>query len=207
MQRPDQTRRCGRVAVCGLLCLAIHGLGTAYTQTTSERAKPAQTSSPASPRKPTPKATKKSSAHSTQSATSKHTPSRVSSSASSRTSKNSHGKRVASKRGQQGIEPARAREIQAALIRQKYLQGEPSGAWDSATQAAMRRFQEDHGWQSKTIPDSRALIRLGLGPSSDHLLNPESAMTSAPADPVSNPAVDPKTGTKQTSTDNEVPQR
>ena len=45
----------------------------------------------------------------------------------------------------------------------------------------MRRYQADHGWQSKTVPDSRALISLGLGPSHDHLLNPESAMTTEPA--------------------------
>ena len=57
------------------------------------------------------------------------------------------------------------------------MQGEPSGAWDAATQAAMQRYQADQGWQSKTTPDSRALIKLGLGPSHDHLLNPESAMT------------------------------
>ena len=44
----------------------------------------------------------------------------------------------------------------------------------------MRRYQADHGWQSKTVPDSRALISLGLGPSHDHLLNPESAMTTGP---------------------------
>ena len=46
----------------------------------------------------------------------------------------------------------------------------------------MRRYQGDHGWQTKEVPDSRALISLGLGPSKDHLLNPDSAMTSAPAD-------------------------
>ncbi len=28
----------------------------------------------------------------------------------------------------------------------------------------MARFQADHGWQSKITPDSRALIKLGLGP-------------------------------------------
>jgi len=28
------------------------------------------------------------------------------------------------------------------------------------------------------VPDSRALIKLGLGPSTDKLLNPDSAMTS-----------------------------
>ena len=85
-------------------------------------------------------------------------------------------------RGQQAIDNMRAREIQAALVREHYLGGEPSGTWDSATQAAMRKYQADQGWQSKTVPDSRALIRLGLGPSREHLLNPESAMvTGAPA--------------------------
>jgi hypothetical protein len=57
------------------------------------------------------------------------------------------------------------------------MQGEPTGVWDSSTQAAMQRYQADQGWQSKTTPDSRALIKLGLGPSHDRLLNPESAMT------------------------------
>ena len=50
--------------------------------------------------------------------------------------------------------------------------------WDASTQAAMRKYQADQGWQTKVIPDSRALIRLGLGPSREHLLNPESAMVS-----------------------------
>jgi len=79
-------------------------------------------------------------------------------------------------RGQQAIDNARATEIQQALVREHYLSGEPSGTWDAATQGALRRYQTDQGWQSKTVPDSRALIRLGLGPNHDHLLNPESAM-------------------------------
>jgi hypothetical protein len=37
----------------------------------------------------------------------------------------------------------------------------------------MTRFQNDHGWQSKVVPDSRALIKLGLGPKPTDLLNPE----------------------------------
>jgi hypothetical protein len=82
-------------------------------------------------------------------------------------------------RGQQAIDTERTREIQQALVREHYLSGEPSGAWDAATQGALRRYQADQGWQSKTVPDSRALIRLGLGPNHDHLLNPESAMVSS----------------------------
>ncbi len=60
------------------------------------------------------------------------------------------------------------------------MTGEPSGKWDEATQQAMRRYQAEQGWQSKSIPDSRALIRMGLGPDHVHLLNPESAMVSEP---------------------------
>ena len=66
--------------------------------------------------------------------------------------------------GQQSIAPDRIREIQQALIREKYLNGDPTGKWDTSTQAALVKYQTDNGWQSKVIPDSRALIKLGLGP-------------------------------------------
>lgn len=90
--------------------------------------------------------------------------------------------RSSRKRGQQKIDAQRTRQIQQALIREHYLSGQPSGKWDNATQQAMQKYQADNGWQSKTTPDSRALIKLGLGPDQQHLLNPESAMTSqAPA--------------------------
>ena len=75
--------------------------------------------------------------------------------------------------GQQQITSDRAREIQAALIRERYLNGQPNGLWDARTAAAMRKFQADQGWQSKVIPDSRALIKLGLGPSHENDLNPD----------------------------------
>jgi SRSO17 transposase len=87
------------------------------------------------------------------------------------------------KRGQQNIDSQRTRDIQESLIREHYLEGKPTGQWDQASQSAMRRYQADNGWQSKTVPDSRALIKLGLGPDHEHLLNPESAMTSQPATP------------------------
>jgi hypothetical protein len=83
-------------------------------------------------------------------------------------------------RGQKAIESERAQQIQEALIRQHYMEGQPSGKWDDATQAALRRYQAAQGWQSKSVPDSRALIKLGLGPNHDHLLNPETAMTTGP---------------------------
>ena len=89
-------------------------------------------------------------------------------------------------RGQQKIDSDRARSIQEALIREHYLSGSATGTWNATSEDAMRRYQADHGWQSKTVPDSRALISLGLGPNKDHLLNPESAMTTGPATPHSN---------------------
>jgi hypothetical protein len=95
-----------------------------------------------------------------------------------------------SSRGQQKIDPARAREIQEALIREHYLDGEASGTWDAKSQSAMQRYQENNGWQSKVVPDSRALIKMGLGPDHEHLLNPESAMTSEPEAPHAAPMLD-----------------
>jgi peptidoglycan hydrolase-like protein with peptidoglycan-binding domain len=83
-------------------------------------------------------------------------------------------------RGQQAITSDRTREIQQALIREHYLQGKPTGAWDSRTKAALVKFQHDNGWQTKLVPDSRALIKLGLGPSHDGLLNPETAAIGRP---------------------------
>lgn len=79
------------------------------------------------------------------------------------------------RRGQQAIKEDRAREIQAALIREGYLDGEANGVWDNRTQAAMQKFQADNGWQAKVVPDSRALIKLGLGPDHSNLLNPDTA--------------------------------
>jgi hypothetical protein len=96
-------------------------------------------------------------------------------------------KSAKSHRGQQKIDPTRCREIQEALIREHYLDGTASGTWDAKSQAAMQRYQADNGWQNKSVPDSRALIKMGLGPDHEHLLNPESAMTSQPGPPHASP--------------------
>ena len=72
-------------------------------------------------------------------------------------------------RGQRQIDPERATQIQDALIREHYLSAPASGEWDATTEAAMEKYQADHGWQTKLVPDSRALIKLGLGPKDDTL--------------------------------------
>jgi peptidoglycan hydrolase-like protein with peptidoglycan-binding domain len=96
----------------------------------------------------------------------------------------SKGKQAASSvrpsRGQQGISSERAQQIQSALIREHRLDGEASGVWDQRTKDAMIRYQAENGWQTKITPDSRALIKLGLGPRHDGLLNPDSAALASP---------------------------
>ncbi len=85
--------------------------------------------------------------------------------------------------GQQCIDADRTLEIQQALIREHYLDGEATGQWDQATRDALTRYQNDNHWQTKIVPDSRALIKLGLGPSQQNLLNPESAAIAIPNQP------------------------
>ena len=75
-----------------------------------------------------------------------------------------------------GMEPERATQIQTALIKAGYLNGAPSGVWDAQSEAAMQKLQADNGWQTKLVPDSRAIIKLGLGPnasSNAEVLAPE----------------------------------
>lgn len=106
--------------------------------------------------------------------------------ASASTSARSHSLHKAAPRashrlhGQQAIEPARVTEIQQALIREHYLTSEANGKWDATTQAAMQKFQADQGWQTKLMPDSRALKKLGLGPDYSGAIN---ARGSSFADP------------------------
>ena len=90
------------------------------------------------------------------------------------------GKRVSRVRGQRTIDEERTLKIQSALIREHYLSGEPTGVWDQASKDAMIRYQADNGWQTKITPDSRALIKLGLGPDHKGLLNPETANIPSP---------------------------
>jgi len=82
--------------------------------------------------------------------------------------------------GQQAIDSARVTEIQQALIRQHYLTGEANGQWDSATIAAMQKFQADQGWQTKLMPDSRAIKMLGLGPDYSDAINASGSSFAAP---------------------------
>ncbi len=105
-------------------------------------------------------------------------------------SKTSKGKKRHSRkpRGQQAIDPDRVSQIQAALVKAHYLKLEPNGQWDSTTVAAMQKYQADNNWQTKLMPDSRALIKLGLGPDYSKAVNANgSNFVSSAAQPPAEP--------------------
>jgi peptidoglycan hydrolase-like protein with peptidoglycan-binding domain len=83
-------------------------------------------------------------------------------------------------RGQKQIADDRTREIQSALAREGYFDGEPTGVMDERTKAALQKLQAENGWQTKIVPDSRALIKLGLGPDQTNVINPSTAALASP---------------------------
>ena len=115
-----------------------------------------------------------------QKSSSSHKSSGSSKSTKSVSSKSKKKSATAVAHGQRGIDSERTRKIQEALIREHYLSGEPTGQWDQSTKDALTKYQEANGWQTKSLPDSRALIKLGLGPDKKGLLNPDTAVMSAP---------------------------
>ena len=168
--------RFSAVALTVFMCAGAAAVGQSFTGDTAEK-NPATT---------------KTAVHKHHKTTAKTPAASGSTTKSTSASTKSTGKRPSRKksartRGQQKIDSERAQAIQEALIREHYLSGEATGTWNQASEEAMRRYQADQGWQSKTVPDSRALIKLGLGPSKDHLLNPESAMTTVPDRPQAQP--------------------
>ncbi len=78
-------------------------------------------------------------------------------------------------------------QIQQALIREGYLQGDANGQWDGRTHDAMLRYQTDHGFPATGLPEAKSLMKLGLGshplpPELDHAVVGASApASSAPA--------------------------
>ena len=122
--------------------------------------------------------------HPTKSSSNSHKSSKSSKSSksgkttNSKSTKKKSGKSTA--KGQRGIDQARTAQIQEALIREHYLTGEPTGNWDQSTKDALAKLQGANGWQTKSVPDSRALIKLGLGPDKSALLNPDTAVMMSP---------------------------
>lgn len=89
----------------------------------------------------------------------------------------------------------RITEIQQALIREGYLKQEATGKWDGATRSAMSQYQQANGFASTGLPDSKSLMKLGLGPhalpddANPSIAGQASINPPAKADPPAQPAV------------------
>ena len=99
-----------------------------------------------------------------------------------------HSEHSSFERAVPSMSSERATEIQAALIKRGYLPGEPTGVWDSASIAAMQKLQSDNDWQTKLVPDARALIKLGLGPGTTPAATPNSTASTGALAPAESPA-------------------
>ncbi|MFZ0334783.1 MAG: peptidoglycan-binding domain-containing protein [Candidatus Acidiferrales bacterium] len=85
----------------------------------------------------------------------------------------------------------RTEEIQAALQRGGYYAGNPTGKWDSSTQASLRRFQEANSLPPTGKLDALSLQKMGLGSDVAGVSAPRPVTPSSP--PTSTPSTTPKT--------------
>jgi putative peptidoglycan binding protein len=83
--------------------------------------------------------------------------------------------------------PQRYKEIQEALAKRGYLEGTPSGVWDTQSSEALRRFQQDQSLEPTGKLNSLSLIALGLG--AKHA--PQPAPARSPSAPPSGPPRQP----------------
>jgi len=74
----------------------------------------------------------------------------------------------------------RIEQIQRALSRSGYYQGDPSGHWDSDTVSAMKGFQQAHGITPSGKIDAPSLQQLGLGSDVAGLAPPRPVVTVDP---------------------------
>jgi len=89
----------------------------------------------------------------------------ASSSSPSQTKRTSHKRKHYSKRQPTQKAPTsdRISEIQSALSREGYYQGDPNGELDSNTVAALQKFQSANGLDASGKLDAPTLQKLGLG--------------------------------------------
>ena len=92
--------------------------------------------------------------------------------------------------------PQRISEIQSALARGGFYQGEPNGKWDSNTIGAMQKFQSSKGLDPSGKLDALSLQKLGLGSSVAGVSAPKPPTPPAPAGPAA-PAANPPAPSSQ----------
>jgi len=82
---------------------------------------------------------------------------------SSKSGRSSSRKRSRREKGQAAPTADRIGEIQAALVKDGSYNGVPTGKWDDATAAALKKYQSAHGLSATGKLDALTLQKLGLG--------------------------------------------
>src|SRR5580704_18768770 len=111
-------------------------------------------------------------------------------------SKKHHSKREPT---QKAPTPARITEIQTALERRGYYQGDPNGKWDSNTVNAMQKFQSENGLESSGKINALSLQKLGLGSSIAGVSAPKPVQPQPSKPAVSAPVAAPAPASTQSS--------
>jgi peptidoglycan hydrolase-like protein with peptidoglycan-binding domain len=94
----------------------------------------------------------------------------------------------------------RISEIQSALARDGYYQGDPNGKWDAGTVSAMQRFQSQHGLDANGKIDALTLQKLGLGSDIAGVSAPRPITPGSTASPATATPPAPKTQPSSSST-------
>ena len=93
----------------------------------------------------------------------------------------------------------RINQIQSALARGGYYQGEPSGRWDSNTIAATEKFQSANGLDSTGKLDAPTLQKLGLGSSIAGVSAPKPELPKCCAAPSTSTSPQPASATSKSA--------
>jgi peptidoglycan hydrolase-like protein with peptidoglycan-binding domain len=101
--------------------------------------------------------------------------------------------------------PERISEIQSALARGGYYQGEPNGKWDSNTVSALEKFQSDNGMNASGKLDAPSLQKLGLGSSTAGVDAPKPVSHTTPGASPTGSAPTPAAATNSASASNVTP--
>lgn len=97
--------------------------------------------------------------------------------------------RTSARSYQQVPTPERYKEIQDALARKGFFQGDANGQWGADSVDALKRFQTSQNLGADGKINSLSLIALGLGP--NHLTASAKPATQQPAPPAAAPAAPP----------------
>ena len=98
--------------------------------------------------------------------------------------------------------PARISEIQSALARNGFYDGNPSGKWDSNTVSAMQKFQSANGLEANGKINALSLQKLGLGSSIAGVSAPKPVPPPAGTAPANKPAAAPPPSTSAPTAQN-----